>query len=238
MVWFLEGLCFLPTFLVIWSSCTFVVNYLIAVSRQDIDVIFPYISDTGATPPESCIFGLMAIISAFAGFATMFARYKFVQKLIEKTGGVSPRWNLAAFIIATLSCIGMCFVATFQEVEQTAVHDFGALMFFIWGVVYIVMQTHISYRVHPYGSSKRVCHIRAVFSLVAILAVIPTIICASFLKTNKLHRTSEDKDYVFHVVSAVSEWIAAFTFVFFFFTYIQEFKQFTLKVNVQLLEFA
>lgn len=120
----------------------------------------------------------------------------------------------------------------FQEVEQTAVHDFGALMFFIWGAVYIVMQTYISYKVHPYGSSKRVCHIRAIFSLVAILAVIPSIlcvciiphyvrsaskrqrgqlfvlfldffffpltfltaiICASFLKTNKLHRTSEDK---------------------------------------------
>ncbi|MCI4382140.1 hypothetical protein PGIGA_G00260200 [Pangasianodon gigas] len=238
MVWFLEGVCFLPTFLVIWSSITFIVNYLIALFREDVDVIFPYISDTGATPPESCIFGLMATISAFAGFATMFARYKFVQKLIEKTGGVPHNLNLAAFVFATLSCIGMCFVATFQETQVMPVHDTGALMFFISGVVYIILQTIISYKVHPYGSSKGMCHIRTAFAVVAFLAVIPTLICASFLSISKLHWTPEDKGYTLHVVSAVSEWIAAFTFVFFFFTYIQEFKQFTLKVNVEILEFT
>ncbi|KAF5901652.1 DNA damage-regulated autophagy modulator protein 1 [Clarias magur] len=236
MLWFLEGVCFLPTFLVIWSSSTFIVSYLIALFRGDVDLIFPYISDTGATPPESCIFGLMATISAFAGFATMFARYMFVKKLIEKTGGVSSCLNVAAFIVAVFSCIGMCFVATFQETELTAVHDFGALMFFVFGVIYIILQTIISYKSHPYGSSKRICHIRAVFSFVASVAVIPTLICASFVKLTKLHWNPEDKDYTLHAVSAVSEWTAAFTFIFFFFTYIQEFKQFSLKVNVQLLE--
>ncbi|CAB1345965.1 unnamed protein product [Coregonus sp. 'balchen'] len=59
MFWFMEGICFLPTFLVIWSSSTFIVSYLVALFEHDVDVIFPYISDTGANPPESCIFGLM-----------------------------------------------------------------------------------------------------------------------------------------------------------------------------------
>lgn len=43
MFWFKQGLCFLPAFLVIWSSGTFVISYIIAIYRRDVDVIFPYI---------------------------------------------------------------------------------------------------------------------------------------------------------------------------------------------------
>ncbi|KAI4888473.1 hypothetical protein NFI96_015930 [Prochilodus magdalenae] len=238
MLWFLEGLCIWPTFLVIWSSSTFIVNYLIALLRRDVDVVFPYISDTGASPPESCIFGLMSTITAFAGFATMFARYKYVQKLNEKTGGVKPALNKAALFFATTSCVGMCFVATFQETAVTRVHDVGALVFFVSGVVYIILQTIISYQLYPFGTSKGVCHIRALFAGVAFLAAFPTIICAFIVKSTKLHWNPEDKDYTLHLASAVSEWIVAFSFVFFFFTYIREFKQFSLKVNVELQEFT
>ncbi|KAK1789587.1 hypothetical protein P4O66_015491, partial [Electrophorus voltai] len=102
-------------------------------------------NDTGAAPPESCLFSLMGTITAFAGFATMFARYKFVQRLTEKRGGVPPALNVATLVAAIVSCVGMCTVATFQE-------------------------------------------------------------------------------YTLHFASAVSEWTVAFTFVFFFFTYIQEFQ--------------
>ena len=43
MFWFTQGLCFLPVFLVIWSSSTFIVSYIIALFRRDVDIIFPYI---------------------------------------------------------------------------------------------------------------------------------------------------------------------------------------------------
>lgn len=43
MLWFRQGLCVLPAFLVVWSSCTFIVSYLIAILRRDVDVVFPYI---------------------------------------------------------------------------------------------------------------------------------------------------------------------------------------------------
>ncbi|KAG7324208.1 hypothetical protein KOW79_012224 [Hemibagrus wyckioides] len=234
MVWFLEGLCFLPTFLIIWSSSTFLVNYLIAVLRGDVDVVFPYISDTGVNPPERCIFGFMATISAFAGFTTMFARYKFVQKLIEEKDVVSPCLNFTTLVLAVCSCAGMCVVATFQETETRIVHYIGASAFFICGMIYIILQTMISYKAHPYGSSKLMCHIRAIFSLVALLAV-PTTIFSALMT---LFDWTQDQDYQLHVVCAVSEWTSAFTFVFFFFTYIQEFKQFTLRVDVQLLGFT
>ncbi|KAM4614787.1 DNA damage-regulated autophagy modulator protein 1 [Polymixia lowei] len=238
MFWFMQGMCFLPAFLVIWSSSTFVVNYIIALFRKDVDLIFPYISDIGANPPESCIFGLMTSIAAFTGMATIYARYKFVEKLNEETRLVRPSLNTVSFWTGILACLGMSFVATFQETTVTSVHDAGALLFFITGVLYTILQSAISYRAYPYGSSLAVCHVRTFIATIASLAVFPTIVCAYYVKQTTLHRNTEDKDYVFHLVSAVNEWIVAFSFVCFFLTYIHDFKLFTLQVKTEFVEYS
>ncbi|XP_014836763.1 PREDICTED: DNA damage-regulated autophagy modulator protein 1 [Poecilia mexicana] len=233
MFWFTQGLCFLPAFLVVWSSCTFIVSYIIALFRRDVDIIFPYISDTGANPPESCIFGLMTFISSCAGTATIYARYKYVEKLIEQNGLVKPRLNQAALMLGLAACFGMCIVATFQETAVTIVHDFGALVFFVCGVVYIILQSVISFQASPYGSSTCVCWIRLSIAIVAAAAFFPTVVCASFVKQTTLHWDTHDKDYSYHVASAVCEWVVAFSFVCFFLTYINDFKMFKLQVRTE-----
>ncbi|XP_053200157.1 DNA damage-regulated autophagy modulator protein 1 [Scomber japonicus] len=236
MFWFQQGLCFLPAFLVVWSSSTFIISYLIALFREDVDVIFPYISDTAANPPESCIFGLMTIVSAFAGTSTIYARYKFVEKLTEDTAVIRPRLNQFVLVLGLLSCLGMCIVATFQETTLQAVHDIGALLFFITGVLYTIFQTCISYRAYPYGSSLSVCRTRLCIAILAVVAFFPTLICAFFVKQSTLHRDKYDEDYPYHVASAVCEWIVAFSFVCFFLTYIHDFKMFTLRVKTDYVE--
>ncbi|XP_034382223.1 DNA damage-regulated autophagy modulator protein 1 [Cyclopterus lumpus] len=233
MSWFRRGLCFLPVFLVIWSSSTFIVTYLIALFRRDVDIIFPYISDTGANPPESCIFGLMTFISACAGTATIYARYKFMEKLSATTNVVNSHLNKTAFVFGMFSCLGMCIVATFQETTVTVVHDIGALMFFVSGVLYIILQSVISHRAYPVGSSMGVCRVRSGVATLAFLAFFPTVICAFFVTQNTLHRDKGDEDYPYHVASAVCEWIVAFSFICFFLTYIDDFKLFTLRVKIE-----
>ncbi|KAG9339880.1 hypothetical protein JZ751_022193 [Albula glossodonta] len=91
----------------------------------------------------------------------------------------------------------------------TYVHDAGALLFFICGVTYIVLQSCLSYRMHPYGSSMAVCHTRAVISSIAA--------------------------FVLHLISAVCEWTVTFGFVIFFLSYIQEFKRFKLTMTAEML---
>ncbi|XP_078797716.1 DNA damage-regulated autophagy modulator protein 1 isoform X1 [Oryzias latipes] len=269
MFWFTQGLSFLPLFLVVSSSSTFIVCYIISVFRRDVDVLFPYISDTGANPPESCIFGLMTVISSCAGIATIYARYKFVERLNEEPVKVKPHLNTAALWLGMISCLGMCIVATFQETEVTYVHDGGALMFFLSGVIYIVLQTKISYVIHPPGSSANTFRARVVITIIAIFAFFPSIlksaikqrkslacifpvsafyksllslsentavICAFFVKQTQLHRHKEDKDYPFHVASAVCEWIVAFSFIFFFLTYLCDFQRFTIQVKTEYVE--
>ncbi|XP_008313783.1 DNA damage-regulated autophagy modulator protein 1 [Cynoglossus semilaevis] len=237
MFWFQQGLCFLPAFLVVWSSSTFIVSYLIAVFRHDVDLIFPYISDTGANPPESCIFGLMTFITACAGIATIYARYKFVEKLSEDSPLARPRVNKIAMWLGMLSCLSMCIVATFQETTVVEVHDLGALLFFLSGVLYIIFQSYISHHISPMGSSAAVHRARVAIATLAALAFIPTVICAFFVTQTTLHRNKDDEDYPFHLASAVCEWIVAFSFVCYFLTYIHDFKLFTLQVRTEFERF-
>ncbi|XP_077357330.1 DNA damage-regulated autophagy modulator protein 1 isoform X1 [Festucalex cinctus] len=168
------------------------------------------------------------------GIATIYGRFKFVEKLNEETRVVSPRLNKAALVLGMLACLGMCVVATFQETTVTAVHDAGALLFFATGVLYIFLQSAISYHLFPYGSSMAVCRARLAVAVIALLAFFPTVICAFFVKQKDLHRDAESKDYPFHVASAVCEWIVAFSFVCFFLTYIDDFKLFTLRVKTEM----
>ncbi|XP_008299211.1 DNA damage-regulated autophagy modulator protein 1 [Stegastes partitus] len=228
--WFTQGVCALPAFLVIWSSGTFIISYIIAIVRHDVEIIFPYISDTGANPPESCIFGLMTFIVACAAMATIYARYKFVDKMNEDTRAVNQKLNLAALWIGLITCLGMCIVATFQETTMTIAHDIGAALFFVSGVLYIILQSVISYQAFPFGATITVCWTRALIASIAALAFFPTVICAGFVKRTDLHMKKDDPAYPFHVASAACEWTVAFSFVCFFLTYIHEFKMFTLEV--------
>nr|XP_054595734.1 DNA damage-regulated autophagy modulator protein 1 isoform X1 [Nothobranchius furzeri] len=194
MFWFRQGLCFLPAFLVSWSSATFIISFVFAVYRRDIDVIFPYISDTGATPPESCLFGLMTIISAFAGTATVYTRYKLVEKQIEENNLVKPGLNEASLWLGIISCFGMCVVATFQETAVRWAHDLGALLFFSTGIIYIILQSVMSFKVYPYNTSKSVLLVRTGLTLFAVIAFFPTVICAFYPNsTSKMHWHRGDK---------------------------------------------
>ncbi|CAL8339610.1 unnamed protein product [Arctogadus glacialis] len=234
MFWFQSGMVFLPALLVIWSSSNFIVSYVVAIYRNDVDVVFPYISDTGAEPPESCIFGFMTSVTAFLASGTMYARYKFVQRLGEDVGSVRWRLNHSALGLGLVSCLGMCIVGTFQETMVTRVHDTGALLFFGTGVFYAILQAAISYQMRPYGSSLCVCHTRTAFAVISLLAVPIAVISGFLVKGTKLHRKPSDEDYTVHLLSAVCEWIAAFSFVLFFLTFIPDFKLFTLKVKAEL----
>ncbi|TNM91648.1 hypothetical protein fugu_020028 [Takifugu bimaculatus] len=230
-----QGLSLLPIFLVSWSSATFIVSYLIAIYRNDVDVIFPYISDTSATPPESCIFGLMTFITACAGTATVYARFKYVEKMNEGTNVVASRVNKAALVLGLLSCLGMVLsfpISCFQETAVIVAHDVGARsLLCAWDP--LQSSSRLSYRSRPIpsGSSIVICRARLGFAIISTLAFFPTLICA-FLAKVSLHRHKDDQDYPFHIASAVCEWIVSFSFIFFFYTYIDEFKLFNLRGTI------
>lgn len=59
---------------------------------------------------------------------------------------------------------------------MTVVHDIGALVFFVLGIIYIIVQTVMSYQAYPYGSSMSVCRARLAVAIIAVLAFFPSIL--------------------------------------------------------------
>ncbi|XP_052697001.1 DNA damage-regulated autophagy modulator protein 2-like [Crassostrea angulata] len=56
-----------PLFIVIYVPVSFCITYIIAVANKHVEPGFPYISDTGTLPPESCVFGQLLNIGAVVG---------------------------------------------------------------------------------------------------------------------------------------------------------------------------
>ncbi|XP_056665582.1 DNA damage-regulated autophagy modulator protein 1-like [Monodelphis domestica] len=236
MLCFLKGMAFVPFFLVIWSSSAFIISYLIAVFFGHVNPFLPYISDTGTVPPESGIFGFMFNFSACLGAATIYMKYKMVEKQNQTCYFSNPFANLVALVVGLVACFGMGIVASFQELSLPVIHDGGKLLVFVCGVMYILLQSIISYKSCPQWSKISICHIRMAISTVSCIAVIPMIACASLISITKLQWNPEEMDYTYHVVSAISEWTVACSFISFFLTFIQDFQNVTLKIITEINE--
>ncbi|XP_028934775.1 DNA damage-regulated autophagy modulator protein 1 isoform X1 [Ornithorhynchus anatinus] len=233
----LQGVAFLPFLLVTWSSAAFIISYVIAVLEGHVNPFLPYISDTGTTPPESGIFGFMINISAFLGkqsAATMYTRFKIVKKQSETSHFISPVFNIVSFGLGLVGCIGMCIVANFQELAVPVVHDGGALLAFVCGVIYTLLQSIISYKSCPRWNSVTMSRIRMVISAVSCAAVVPMIAFASLISITKLEWNPDEKDYKNHLGSAICEWTVAFGFIFYFLTFIPDFQDVTVKATLEI----
>ncbi|XP_078403023.1 DNA damage-regulated autophagy modulator protein 2b isoform X1 [Cetorhinus maximus] len=242
MWWFQQGMSFLPAALVIWSAAAFVFSFITAVLLRHVDPLVPYISDTGTTPPERCVFGIMLSISAFLGVMTMYVRYKQVEALNQEDERTIFKLNRLGFVLGLISCLGLCIVANFQKTTIIQAHVTGAVLTFGIGIIYLLLQTIISYKMQPLIHGIGIFWIRCVLliwcagsivsmfiSSVTLYTTIPTIDMAK-----KLHWNPTDKGYTLHLVSTISEWSLAFSFLCFFLTYIRDFQKITLHAEVDL----
>ncbi|XP_014112388.1 PREDICTED: DNA damage-regulated autophagy modulator protein 1 isoform X1 [Pseudopodoces humilis] len=192
--------------------------------------------DTGTKPPESGVFGFMINISALLAAITMYIRYLLIEKQNESSHFVWSSCNMFTLCVGLMGCTGMGIVATFQELAVPSVHDIGALVAFGSGVVYITLQSIISYKSSPRWNTYFVCHIRMAISVISCIAFIPMIVFASKISMTKIDWTPGEKDYTYHFMSAICEWTVAFGFIFFFLTFIRDFQRFSLRISTEIHE--
>ncbi|XP_028934777.1 DNA damage-regulated autophagy modulator protein 1-like isoform X2 [Ornithorhynchus anatinus] len=221
----LKAVALLPLALVIWSSAAFIISYGVAVLKGHVDPLLPFISDIGTTSPESCIFGFMINISAFLGTVTIYLKFKMVKRQTETSHFISPMFNIVSSIFGLVSCVGMCIVANFQELAVPLIHDGGALLTFVCGVIYVILVTVISCKACPQWSLFLISVIRIIISVVSYIAVVLLIVGASLISILNLKLNTGTKAYLIHHISAISEWIVAFNFLLFFLTFIPEFQR-------------
>lgn len=228
---YFRGLSYLPVFLVITSFATFIVSYIIAIIRKDVSSYFPYISDTGTHPPESCIFSQFLNISAALAIATMYVRYKLVSQICIGEDRKLACLNKAGLVLGILSSLGLSMVANFQETNVEVVHVTGAAIVLGFGVVYTFVQTSLSYLMHPDYNGLKICRIRFIISFIALIAMLLTFVSAFISRiqvkghVDKQKWRPEDGGFEAHIVSTISEWVTAVTFLTFFFTFIRDFQK-------------
>lgn len=242
MWWFQQGLCFLPAALVVWTAASFVFAYITAVVLKHVDPLVPYISDTGTMAPERCVFGIMLDVSAFLGMATVYVRYKQVEALTGEAEIKLNRLNRFGLLLGLISSFGMCVVANFQKTTLFSMHLVGAVLTFGVGALYILAQTLLSLKMQPHIHSKGIYLARlgvGVWTLCSIISMfISSVIMYSSLRgvdvPQKLHWIPGETGYTAHMISTVSEWSLAISFISFFLTYIRDFQKINLRAEAVL----
>ncbi|KAM8913733.1 DNA damage-regulated autophagy modulator protein 2b [Spinachia spinachia] len=242
MWWFQQGLCFLPAALVVWTAASFVFAYITAVVLRHVDPLVPYISDTGTTAPERCVFGIMLDVSAFLGMATVYVRYKQVEALTGEAEPRLTRMNRFGLLLGLVSSFGMAVVANFQKTTLFSMHLVGAVLTFGVGALYILVQTLLSRHMQPRVHSRTTYLVRlgvGLWTLGSIVSMfVSSVIMYSSLRgvdvPRKLHWIPGETGYTAHMISTVSEWSLAFSFISFFLTYIRDFQKINLRAEVDL----
>lgn len=242
MWWFQQGLSFLPAALVVWTAASFIFAYITAVVLRHVDPLVPYISDTGTMAPERCVFGIMLDVSAFLGMATVYVRYKQVEALTEERQFRLLRLNRFGLLLGFISSFGMCVVANFQKTTLFSMHLVGAVLTFGVGALYILTQTLLSLYMQPHVHSRGVFRVRLAVALWTFSSIVSMFISSVIMYSSlpgvdvphKLHWIPGETGYTAHIISTVSEWSLAFSFISFFLTYIRDFQKINLRAEADL----
>lgn len=241
------NLHFLPVVLGCFAVIAFMTAYGMAVHRGDVDALWPYISDAGSRPPESCIFGQFLNIAAVIAFVAMYIHYRHVKEFNVTDMPIILKLNYWSLWIAAFTCLGLSMVANFQETNSLPTHLTGAIMVFGLGTVYCWIQAVISHLMrHQATSSALSSCTRFILSVLVTLFFIITLAAggaasAAYRKQhgNSTHLQADlkwkdtDDGYNAHLASTFSEWLMSICFLLFFLTYFREFQKITVHIQIQ-----
>ncbi|XP_064602061.1 DNA damage-regulated autophagy modulator protein 1-like isoform X1 [Liolophura sinensis] len=230
-----------PVAVFVFIPLTFIISYIIAVCAGHVAPGFPYISDTGTEPPESCIFGQMLNIGAVLAGITLYIRYRDVEENL-KIRDITQRscvhlscLNNIGFVLGICSALGASIVANFQETKVLVVHLIGAFMTFGLGSIYCWCQTYITYKLC--GASLKIANLRlgicvtnTVFFI--ILVVSTPVAMGKFSGFDPKYWQQDEGGFAEHIVSTVSEWAMALAMMVYFLTFVKEFRNFGMRCPV------
>lgn len=217
--------------------CTFLGTYLWAVYLDHADSVWPYISDTGTTPPESCVFGQLLNLGSVMLAGTFYIRYKQVAAFYQghRRQVLLKRVNVVSLWLGSLGALGVSLVANFQETQVVSVHFFGASLTFGLGTVYLWTQVFLTSFIRPPGWPRTISTLRTVLALLDTVALGLTVI-SSYL-ANRTHGPGVELHWTgregreFHLLSTGSEWVMSTAFSLFILLFIPDFRHLVLEAH-------
>ncbi|XP_067951009.1 DNA damage-regulated autophagy modulator protein 2-like [Watersipora subatra] len=239
-------MCILPILGSALALFTFLISYFVAVLRGDVYPWWPFISDTGTTVPESCIFGELLTLTAISALVAMVIRYKWIE-LFNTDDKKLRKFNIIGLVIGGLSCFFMTMVANFQETKIRDVHMPVSAATFGLALVYNILQTEITRRMSPQHSTICVWTLRLLISVAGAISF--TLLYGFGLTSDglarswygndsekRLHWKPTDPDWDLHIVASISEWCVGITVVLFYLTFCYEFSKIKLRLIPERVE--
>lgn len=214
-------------------------TYVWSVLLGHVDAGFPYISDTGTYPPESCLFGFLLALYSFVTAGSVCIRWQQVRTFCATDWSYGLRSaNNISLVFGILASLGVLLVANFQETNVIIVHMIGAFLAFGMGAIYTWFQTIVSYSVHGLpGKHLCVRHFRLALSVFITGCCVMVVVLAKLADQKedggKSRWSPSDKGWKEHVASTTLEWVLAFLSTIYFATFFNEFRQFNVAMPVE-----
>ncbi|KAF7220021.1 transmembrane protein 150A [Nothobranchius furzeri] len=127
----------------------------------------PFISKCGTLPPESCFFSLICSMGSFMVMMIVSLRYAHViekhQNCILNTASLSTGWICSA---------GLMMVGNFQVDNAKILHYVGAGVTFPTGILFVCLQSALTYRLAKTQGEYYLAHLRLCVTLLAFVALV------------------------------------------------------------------
>ncbi|KAK4883291.1 hypothetical protein RN001_006610 [Aquatica leii] len=224
-----------PRIMCFWFLISLIITYSMSVGSMHAYKIFPYISDTGTYPPESCIFGQLINLGTLLMVLNMYLRYRQVG-LVSKLHDIEcSKLNSSSMWCAMIGCLGLSIVANFQKTNMRGIHFLGADMVLGGGVLYTILQTQISYsfrnletKPNHCGISIKTIILRIIITILCVILFFILIFCGyaseKDYEGDLIWWTPNDSGYIPHIFATISEWLIIILISVFLLSYTNEFK--------------
>lgn len=127
----------------------------------------PLISKCGALPPESCFFSLLCSTGSFMVMLIGLVRYAQVidshHHCLLNTAGLATCWICAA---------GLIMVGNFQVDYAKVLHYIGAGVAFPTSMLFVGVQSALSYRLAKAQADYHIAHMRLALTLLAFVSLV------------------------------------------------------------------
>ncbi|BES97215.1 Frag1/DRAM/Sfk1 family [Nesidiocoris tenuis] len=244
---------FLPPAIFISLPATFIITYFWSVHEDHVYPVLPNISETGAQPPESCLFGMMLNLTAFTMLFSVYVRHKEVVEVLKAKRlfddvSNAPLFNKVATITGAVACGALNVMANFQEATEIGyVHQLAAVICMYSSTLYLIEQAILSSWLVPEISGMWLVYIRWILGAVATVAVIcdTSFTLISYVEyhfdsndtsaqnihapvKHMAHWTPDVPGYTWHCFSSISQWVVVSTLGTYILTFYWDFRKITI----------
>lgn len=179
----------------------------------------PLVSKCGNLPPESCFFSLICSLGSFMVMIVGLLRYAHV---IEHYG--PSLLNTVAFALGWICAAGLTMVGSFQVDHAKVLHYIGAGVAFPTSMLFICLQSLLTYRMARTRSHYWTGHLR---SLLTCLGLVTLVLSGVFFIQESV---------LLQHVAALCEWIFIINVLIFYGTFAFEFGAITTETFLVLLK--